>query len=154
MQKKSLLSLIGLLVLALFLVLAHRLLPGLLSVPAQTLALSNCNLQRDVCVLNLPDGQPLSLSITPRPIPLMQPLSVDVVLGKPADKVAIEFTGVKMEMGQNRTELALTAPGHYRGSASLPVCTTGRMEWQANLLIEQEGRRLIQPFRFFAPDKP
>ena len=56
--------------------------------------------------------------------------------GLDADKVEIDFAGASMNMGYNRQALAPGASGHFAGEATLPVCVTGRMTWQATLMVE------------------
>lgn len=53
-----------------------------------------------------------------------------------------------MNMGYNRPALAAAAPGMFVGSASLPVCVTGSMAWQATVLLETDRARIAVPFRF------
>lgn len=114
-----------------------------------------CDLHRQACGAALPDGGRLELSITPRPIPMVRPLSVEVrVSGIDADKVEIDFTGIDMNMGYNRPQLAPAGDGRFTGSASLPVCITGSMAWQATVLLESGRRRISIPFRFNSAPHP
>ena len=116
MQNKSLLSLIGLLALALLIVLAHRLAPSL-QLASETLPVSQCNLQQETCIASLPGGTSVSLTISPHPMPVLQPLQVEGVIGGSPQRVALELTGVDMDMGQNRIELQAVAPGRYQDVA-------------------------------------
>ncbi len=110
-----------------------------------------CDLHRDVCGAALPGGGRLRFSIAPRPIPVVEPLAVTVDLdGADADRVAVDFAGVSMNMGFNRPGLAKLAPGRFAGQATLPVCVTGRMTWQATVLVETGSKRIAVPFRFDA----
>ena len=154
MQRKSLLTLIGLLLLALVLAAAHRWLPEWRQLRHEMLPEPACSLHRSLCVVNVAGGPPLSFSITPRPIAPARPLAVEVRAGEGVTAVAVEFSGAQMDMGSNRVELQRVEGGRFRGETSLPVCTSGRMEWQAVFQIEQGGRVLAIPFRFFAPESP
>lgn len=108
-----------------------------------------CDLHRQSCGATLPDGGRIELSIAPRPIPMVQPLAVEVrISGLEAKKAAIDFAGIGMNMGYNRPELPAAGPGRFAGSASLPVCITGTMAWQATLLLETDRQRISVPFRF------
>lgn len=108
-----------------------------------------CDLHRGDCTVALPEGGRLRFVITPRPIPVTVPLAVSVeIAGMAADKVAVDFAGVDMSMGFNRQVLSAAGSGKFAGSAVLPVCVTGRMLWQATVLVEQGGRRIAVPFRF------
>lgn len=151
MQRKSLLSLIALLCFGLLIALAHHLAP-LLQPASETLLVPDCDLQRQRCSADLPGVGTVSLEISPRPIAPLHPFILDVAAPALATPSSVEFTGVNMDMGLNRVELKMLAPGRYQGSGSLPVCTSGRMEWRATVLIEHAGRRFALPFRFFSPD--
>lgn len=110
-----------------------------------------CDLQRGDCTAALPQGGRLRFSITPRPIPVTTPMAVNVeITGVPADRVAVDFAGVDMSMGFNRHVLPATGSGQFTGEAVLPVCVSGRMLWQATLLVESGRTRIAVPFRFAA----
>lgn len=109
----------------------------------------NCNLHERACGATLPGGGRIELSIAPRPIPNVQPLAVEVrVTGSAPSKVVLDLAGARMNMGVNRGELAETAPGRYTGSASLPVCVSGAMDWVATVMLETSRQRISAPFRF------
>jgi len=108
-----------------------------------------CDLQRQACAATLPDGGRIELSISPRPIPVLQPLAIEVrVSGLAVRQAMIDFAGVGMDMGYNRPALSAAGPDRFAGSASLPVCVTGTMPWQATVLLETESQRIAVPFRF------
>lgn len=112
---------------------------------------AGCDLRRQACAVMLPDGARIELSIAPRPIPILAPLRVEVaVTGLKAARVEVDFAGESMNMGYNRSKLAVTTPGRYSGEASLPVCVSGRMAWVATLIVETDGQRISVPFRFDA----
>jgi len=108
-----------------------------------------CDLHHQSCGATLPGGGRIELAIAPRPIPMVQPLAVEVrVTGMAAKKAEVDFAGVGMNMGYNRPALPAAAPGRFAGSASLPVCITGTMSWQATVLLETDRQRISVPFRF------
>ncbi len=152
-QKKSFLVEFAL-ILALILigVVGYKLSPLLM--PKADLSLlpeAGCDLEKSSCSAALPDGGRIRLSLSPRPIPVSAPLDMTVELaGLEADKVEVDFAGVSMNMGFNRPVLAAAGPGRFAGRTTLPVCVTGRMEWQATVLIEGGHRRIAVPFRFAA----
>jgi hypothetical protein len=116
---------------------------------------AGCDLHRQACGATLPDGGRLELSITPRPIPMVQPLGVEVRLSDiEAGRVEIDFLGIDMNMGYNRPQLTPAGAGRFVGSASLPVCITGSMAWQATVLLESGQRRISVPFRFNSAPQP
>ena len=110
-----------------------------------------CDLQKRACAATWPQGGRLEFSITPRPIPLLQALRVEVTVSgvKPA-KVEVDFAGESMNMGYNRGELAAVGPGRYAGETSLPVCVSGSMAWVATVIVEGDAKRIAVPFRFDA----
>lgn len=113
-----------------------------------------CDLHRGACRVSLPSGGSLSFSLTPRPIPVVVPIEMTVELeGASADRVAVDFAGVSMNMGFNRPGLVPVAGSEGRrftGQATLPVCVTGRMTWQATVLVESGVQRIAVPYRFDA----
>lgn len=110
-----------------------------------------CDLHQAACTAPLPAGGKVTFALTPRPIPVTTPLEMRVDLdGIAADKVSVDFAGVSMNMGFNRPALTAAGGGHFAGQATLPVCVTGRMTWQATVLIETGRTRLAVPFRFEA----
>lgn len=112
---------------------------------------SSCDLNRAACVTMLPRGGRLSFAIAPRPIPVTRPLDLRVEIeGGSADKVVVDFAGVDMSMGFNRRVLTSVGQGKFAGETVLPVCVTGRMLWQATVLIESGGTRIAVPFHFEA----
>lgn len=133
--------------------LGYKLSPRLHSSAGQTVEpLAGCDLNAQACAAELPDGGRVELSITPRPIPVVSPLRISAQLvGTSAEALEIDLAGVSMDMGEHRQSLVADGHGGFSGSAMLPVCTTGRMTWQATLLIGNGARRIAVPFRFEAP---
>ncbi|MCX8085828.1 MAG: hypothetical protein N3C63_02890 [Rhodocyclaceae bacterium] len=110
-----------------------------------------CDLARTPCEAALPQGGRLMLSVTPRPIPVATPIALLVTLeGLSAERVEVDFAGVEMNMGYLRPRLKPAGAGRFIGETTLPVCVTGRMTWQATVLVEAGGGRLAVPFRFEA----
>jgi hypothetical protein len=110
-----------------------------------------CDLHASACGALLPGGGRLTFTISPRPIPVTAPFEMAVTLdGLSADKVAVDFAGVTMNMGFNRPALNRAENGRFTGQATLPVCVTGRMTWQATVLVGSGARRIAVPFRFEA----
>lgn len=116
-----------------------------------SLALSSCNPSEQACLVKLPEGGQFEFSVDPRPIPTLQPFTMQIeISGLPADKVEVDFSGVSMNMGYNRPQLELVQAGRYEGRASLPVCVTGTMEWRATVLLKSGRRVIAAPFQFSA----
>lgn len=61
-----------------------------------------------------------------------------------ARKVEARFTMEGMDMGFNLYTLRPDAQGMFRASVTLPVCVSGRRDW--NLILEIDGQRFNAPF--------
>lgn len=110
---------------------------------------AHCRLDRQACAAALPEGGRLEVALEPRPVPSSAPLRVSVGIdGLPAERVEVRFQGVDMNMGEHRLALAALGGGRFAGDTSLPVCVTGRMVWQATILVESGRRHISVPFRF------
>ncbi|MDA8258650.1 MAG: hypothetical protein M0Z99_23970 [Betaproteobacteria bacterium] len=131
-------------------VVGHRFSPLLLPKTNATGQVdAGCNLQQRACPATLPGGGRVQLSITPRPIPYLQALTVEVrTSGIEVHKVEVDFAGASMNMGYNRAQLAAAESGRHTGEASLPVCVSGGMTWVATVLIETDRQRIAVPYRF------
>lgn len=150
MNKKILIDLIGIELVALVVVIGYKLSPILLP-KADVTVLPDpvCNLQKQSCAVNLPSGGKVELSLGGKTIPLVKPFEVQVkTSGVSPSRVEIDFAGVDMNMGYNRPELISQGEGRYVGEATLPVCITGHMDWQATVLIEAGAERIAVPYRF------
>lgn len=114
-----------------------------------TMPLVACDLNASPCHADLPGGGRLEFAITPRPIRALKTLDLEAtVTSAPAHKLEVDFAGVDMKMGFNRPALTSTGPGKFSGQASLPVCVTGKMQWQATVLVETGQQTIALPFRF------
>lgn len=108
-----------------------------------------CSLSGGSCVMSLPDGGRLELTLGPRPIRLLSPLHLEIrVSGSEVRALEVDFSGVSVPMAFNRAYLVPAGDGVYGAQASLPICTTGRMVWQATVLLQHGNRQLLAPFRF------
>lgn len=150
MNKKILIDVIGLELIALVVVVGYKLSPMLLpKADLNVLPDPVCNLQREDCAVDLPDGGKISLSLGARPVPLVKAFPLEVsVSGLTPDRVEVDFAGVDMNMGLNRPELQLRGDGRFVGEATLPVCISGGMDWQATVLVERGRERIAIPYRF------
>jgi hypothetical protein len=110
-----------------------------------------CLLHRQPCTATLPGGGQIEVSITPRPIPTVQPVKVAVTArGIEPSKVEVDFAGIGMDMGYNRPELSRQPDGSFAGQATLPVCVSGKMLWQATVMLETGTGPVSAPFQFEA----
>lgn len=149
-NKKFLIDLIGLELIALVVVVGYKLSPMLL--PKADITVTPdiaCDLQQQPCSVALPEGGVVELSMGTRPVPMVKPFEVQVAVhGLVPDRVEVDFAGVDMNMGFNRPQLAARGEGQYAGEATLPVCITGGMDWQATVLLETGSQRIAIPYRF------
>jgi hypothetical protein len=151
MTKNLLLDATILLGLVLLGAVAHELAPLLSPRTDIRLPLSTCRLAERPCAATLPDGGRIEFSIEPRPIPVLAPLQLQAtVSGTAVRKVQVDFAGAEMQMGYNRPVLERQSGegGRFSGQASLPVCTTGAMEWNATVLVDTGKAVVAVPFRF------
>ena len=108
-----------------------------------------CDLRQGPCTGTLPSGGQVHLELTPRDLPLLEPIAIDVRLeGLRAFAVEVDFAGVDMNMGYNRPRLAAEGQGRYVGNTVLPVCVRQRMDWEARVLVRTPDGLMAAPFRF------
>lgn len=150
MNKKILIDIIGLELIALIVIVGYKLSPMLLPKADVTVQPEPaCNLQREACTVQLPSGGQVTLTMGTRPVPLVKPFEVQVATsGFAPTRVEVDFSGVDMNMGLNRPQLAARGEGSYAADVTLPVCITGNMDWQATVLIEKGNERVAIPYRF------
>lgn len=149
MTRKLLLDTALLLLLAILGVIAYKLAPLLHPKTDIALPLSACNPGLQSCAATLPDGGQLVLSLSPLPIPALKPLQIEVaVRGSEVRQIEVDFAGTDMKMGFNRPLLKKQGEQHFFGQASLPVCITGTMDWEATVLAETSHALVAIPFRF------
>ncbi|MCP4432655.1 MAG: hypothetical protein GY806_16910 [Gammaproteobacteria bacterium] len=110
---------------------------------------SECDLHLGSCELQIPGGGSVQFEITPKSIPLLQSMALDVrVSGIDVDSVEVDFVGVNMNMGFNRSKLKAVDEGSFSGQIILPVCVRNRMHWEAGVMLETETGIILAPFRF------
>lgn len=109
----------------------------------------SCDLHKEACSLNLPDGGNVRFSIEPRPIPLLETINLKVDVGSiDAKAVTVDFQGTTMNMGLNRFGLKSTGAGSFQGNGALPVCIRNSMEWKAQVMIKTADGVYIAPYTF------
>ncbi len=117
----------------------------------RNLPVAACDLNAGSCQQALPGGGTLHFSINPYPVPTLQPLKLDAYIdGRSVRSVEVDLAGAEMEMGHQRPLLNTIDNSRFTATASLPVCTTGRMQWQATVLIDTGEGIIAAPFQFAA----
>src|SRR5574343_467587 len=149
-NKKILMDLIGLELIALVVIVGYKLSPMLLPKADVTVQPDPaCNLQQSACSVSLPGGGTVTLDVSARPVPLVKPFEIEVrTQGVEVRGVEVDLAGIDMNMGYNRPVLAARGDGRYAAEATLPVCITGGMDWQATVLIETASQQIAIPYRF------
>jgi hypothetical protein len=107
-----------------------------------------CDVAAEVCSLTLPEGDSLSLSLSPRPPVLMKPIRVQVIMSGRAERVWLDLVGMNMDMGPNRRELKPSAAGQWQGEVIIPICSSAQMQWEARVMVVRDGRTIAAPFPF------
>lgn len=155
MNKKILIDVIGLELIALVVLVGYKLSPVLLPKADVTVFPDPiCNLQHEACAVTIPSGGTVTLSLGTRPVPLIKPFNVEVVTtGFTPTRVEVDFAGIDMNMGMNRAELVPTVPGRYVGEITLPVCITGWMDWQATVLVDTSAGQILIPYRLTSGER-
>jgi hypothetical protein len=68
------------------------------------------------------------------------PVRVEVQGEQRVDSITAIFAMRGMDMGMNRYQLISDGANRWLGNVTLPVCTSGRSDWIANLEVVAEGR--------------
>lgn len=140
---------VGLLALAVASLFAYKYWQPQAELPVVSAALSSCDVQQGACSTVIEGLGAVALTIAPRPIPLVEPLTIRVETKIPAvRKLDVDFSGVDMNMGYNRFTLQPVADGLYEGSGMLPVCMRSRMIWEAKVMLTMGDVVYVAPFRF------
>ena len=116
---------------------------------ATTPSTTACDLQSGPCKQPLPSGGEVTLSIGPRPVRAMQDLEFTVTV-TPASaaagaEVAIVLTMPGMYMGETRAALAPAGEGVFRGKGVVVRCSSGRRDWNADVLVIRDGGAALKP---------
>ena len=108
-----------------------------------------CTPEAGPCTYPLEDQGELVLLLEPRDkIQPMEPLTARLESGNEDMRaMAITLSGLNMDMGHNRFSFRQSGAG-FEAAVIIPVCTLARMEWEALVELEIDGRRLAVPFRF------
>jgi len=112
------------------------------------LAVPECDPGRTSCTVALPGGGHLSFVLgTAGSSGGSVPLRV-AVAGFGATGVEVSMVGVSMNMVETRSELAPSGEDAWHGELPLPACSSGPMDWQANVTLRGRWHSVLAPFRF------
>ena len=117
----------------------------------QVEAPGNCRLKGEGCTVVI-DGLGAFLVAMPETVVPLEKFEFTVEpqgeAARSVGAIRVDFEMVGMDMGINAYRLERLADGQYRATIILPVCTTDRSDWLANLTVHStEGAYLVQlPF--------
>lgn len=110
---------------------------------------ANCDLHKEACSVKFKDGSLMTLSITPRQIPLMKPIKLRVKTKNiNLDKLDLKVFATNMNMGFLETSLIKVKDNIYEGKITLPTCIAGNMIWNANIIANKPSKSLGAVFEF------
>ncbi|MCF6190353.1 MAG: hypothetical protein L3J51_07735 [Cocleimonas sp.] len=144
-------TIVAVLVFAVFLTMGYKF-KDFLSPEATVTATLNesCDLRKGRCSSALPGGGKVVFSIHPKNIPLLSPLQLDVEIeGVEVSNIDVDFVGIGMDMGYNRSKLKAVEKTHFTGNGMLSICARSKMDWEARVSLQTEKGLIIVPFRFF-----
>lgn len=96
-----------------------------------------CNLHKEDCTVTVPKLGEAIFKLNPKPINMNKSLKMEVETKFDDDvDVWVDFLGIEMEMGFNRTKLK-AIDQNYRAEGFLPTCTQKEMTWKTTLLIKK-----------------
>lgn len=109
---------------------------------------SDCDLGAGPCSVRFDESHEITLSITPRPIRVVSPLTVEARFSGRGSNAKVTFTSTTMDMGTMRVALAPGDDGVSSAKTALPLCTTSTMQWQARIDVDLDGEAHHAIFAF------
>ena len=151
-QRKILVDVIGMLLIATVTLIAYKLSPLWFSTDRIIQPDRSCNLNRGSCKMAVNGGE-IEFQLNPRPIPLLNEIRIEVRITNIAIRhLDADFAGVGMNMGLVRIPLSDDGTGVWRATTSLPVCVTSQMRWRLTLILETPLDSILIPVEFSTPD--
>jgi len=100
-----------------------------------------CDLDRGPCREALGGGRSVEVTVSPRPVALLEPMSVEVRFagGGRASEVRLTATSTTMDMGETILPLTATGDELFAGQTTLPVCASERLDWEARFDFQLDG---------------
>ena len=108
-----------------------------------------CDLATQACVAKLAD-KTVSLKLS-QPVRYLQKITLSVTTTgfetAAIGKMLLDFSMTDMQMGINRFALNYSqAQQSWQGLAMIPVCVSGRRDWQARLYLQTAGQTYLALF--------
>lgn len=114
--------------------------------PVETVSMSvtetACRESRTACRATHPQLGDIALRF-PEGAYYMQRFEAELTLAKATelDGVTLDLQMSGMDMGRNRFWLSPAGEGIWRGELLLPICVTGRVDWQVRVQLDRDERR-------------
>jgi len=109
-----------------------------------------CDLRTAACSSLLIDGGEVRFEITPKTLPVLQPLSLTVSTKDiETTTVTVNFVGINMDMGINKTVLSKSSRNTFIGITQIPACMHAKMYWAANVVLQTPRGKINVPFHFY-----
>ncbi|MGM0679310.1 MAG: hypothetical protein ACQESY_05525 [Pseudomonadota bacterium] len=127
--------------------------------PRETVSMSvtetACQKTRAACRATHPELGDIALRF-PEGAYYMQRFEAELHLAKATelDQVTLDLDMTDMDMGRNRFKLSPAGDGIWRGELLLPICVTGRVDWQISVQVDSEGRRYTAQFPLTVSQPP
>lgn len=96
---------------------------------------ASCDLAKGPCEATFPDGVVVVMAASPQPAGPSDTLEITLTVKGDAEPVAVELQGVDMAMGLFRMPVVRSGQT-WTASGPLPVCTTDRMQWRADVVLD------------------
>lgn len=108
-----------------------------------------CDLHNEDCQITLADGTTFLLSISPKEIPLMKPLTFSIKSNKEDLKdLHLDIYSTNMFMGEFNLPIKNLGNGSYEAKGTLPTCPIGNMQWNAEIRIQNFNKTVGAQFKF------
>lgn len=110
---------------------------------------TTCDLHQSSCSITIQDGTEFELSVEPKTIPLMTPLTFSLKSNKnDLEDVSINIYATNMFMGEFNLVLKNLGDGNYQAIGTLPTCPVGDMQWNADIRVEKLNETIGARFQF------
>lgn len=110
---------------------------------------AKCDLHKSSCDITLQDGTSFQLTIEPKTIPLMEPLTFILKSNNPnLQALKLNIYATNMFMGDFNIPLKNIGNGTYKAVGTLPTCQVGNMQWNADIRLEKLHKTIGARFQF------
>ncbi len=110
---------------------------------------SKCDLHKAPCTVTLPDNIIITFAISPKTIPINQPIKMTVkIKNLKAEKVSIYLLALKTKEQNKKVDLSTTDGIHYEGTAQLHKTENPQQQWMAMVAAKTKKETIGIPFKF------